>query len=84
MYTSQQYINESLDKISMKKGQLIKVDGIPFELDDDTTVLGNKKNLSLTKLKTKSNDLTKQTADGHASDSTQLVLKGANVYKNIH
>jgi hypothetical protein len=42
---------DRLDRIRLVKGQGIKISGIPFALESDTIVLGNKNNLSLFKSK---------------------------------
>jgi hypothetical protein len=36
-----------MDRILLTKGQTIKIGGIPFELESDTVVLGDKDNLNL-------------------------------------
>ena len=36
-----------MDEIKFLKGRLIHINGIPFELKEDTIVLGNKKNLKI-------------------------------------
>ena len=38
---------EQLDEITFEAGQIVKIDGIPFELKEETTLLGRKENLEL-------------------------------------
>lgn len=35
------------DRIKFNKGQGVKIDGIPFELESDTVLIGNANNLKL-------------------------------------
>lgn len=36
-----------MDRIEFKKGTMVKVDGIPFELEEDTFFIGVKNNIDL-------------------------------------
>jgi len=44
-----EFVRRALERLTINKGQIVKLRGIPFVLVDDTDVLGTKENLQLTK-----------------------------------
>jgi len=46
---NREFIRYALERLTINKGQIVKLRGIPFILVDDTNVLGTKENLQLTK-----------------------------------
>ena len=46
---NREFVKRALERLTINKGQIVKLRGVPFILIDDVDVLGTKENLQLTK-----------------------------------